>query len=88
MKWVRVHRLQDFVYFNHAQHVEVGGIQCSKCHGTIEEMDEVYQFSDLTMGGVLIAIEIQKLKWRVTLTTKRYTNSWLKSTERIRLRFL
>ena len=28
----------------------MGGIQCSKCHGPVEEMDEMYQFSDLTMG--------------------------------------
>lgn len=50
VKWVRIHRLQDFVYFNHSQHVEVAGLECAKCHGPVDKMDEVYQFSELTMG--------------------------------------
>ncbi|WP_405609618.1 c-type cytochrome [Polaribacter sp. Asnod1-A03] len=50
IKWTRVHNLPDFVYYNHAQHVTVGGIECQKCHGPVEEMDELYQYSPLTMG--------------------------------------
>ncbi|CAA0168446.1 c-type cytochrome [Tenacibaculum maritimum] len=50
VKWVRVHNLPDFAYFNHSQHVTVGGVKCQKCHGPVEEMDEVYQYSPLTMG--------------------------------------
>ncbi len=50
IKWVRVHNLPDFVYFNHSQHVTVGGVKCQKCHGPVEEMDELYQHSSLTMG--------------------------------------
>lgn len=50
VKWVRIHNLPDFVYFNHAQHVEVGQIECQKCHGPVEEMEIMYQFSPLTMG--------------------------------------
>ncbi|WP_299106489.1 cytochrome c3 family protein [uncultured Tenacibaculum sp.] len=50
VKWVRVHNLPDFAYFNHSQHVTVGGIKCQKCHGPVEEMEEVYQYSPLTMG--------------------------------------
>jgi hypothetical protein len=50
IKWVRIHNLPDFAYFNHAQHVTAGGVACQKCHGPVEEMDEVYQFSPLTMG--------------------------------------
>ncbi|WP_440120106.1 c-type cytochrome [Tenacibaculum sp. Ill] len=50
VKWVRVHNLPDFAYFNHSQHVTVGGIACQKCHGPVEEMEEVYQHSPLTMG--------------------------------------
>lgn len=48
--WVKVHNLPDHVYFNHSQHVVVGGVQCQQCHGNIETMDEVYQFSPLSMG--------------------------------------
>jgi len=50
VKWVRIHNLPDFVYFNHAQHVEVGQIECQKCHGPVEEMEVMYQYSPLTMG--------------------------------------
>ncbi|MCH3883368.1 cytochrome c3 family protein [Tenacibaculum aquimarinum] len=50
VKWVRVHNLPDFAYFNHSQHVTVGGLKCQKCHGPVEEMEEVYQYSPLTMG--------------------------------------
>ena len=50
VKWVRIHNLPDFVYFNHSQHVNVGGIDCKECHGPIEEMEIVYQHSSLTMG--------------------------------------
>ncbi|SDS43822.1 quinol:cytochrome c oxidoreductase pentaheme cytochrome subunit [Polaribacter sp. KT25b] len=50
VKWVRIHNLPDFVYYNHSQHVTVAGLECQKCHGPVEEMDEMRQFSPLTMG--------------------------------------
>ena len=50
VKWVRIHNLPDFVYFNHAQHVQVGQIECQTCHGPVEEMEIMYQYSPLTMG--------------------------------------
>jgi len=50
VKWVRIHNLPDFVYFNHAQHVSVAGIDCQKCHGPVEEMEILYRYSPLTMG--------------------------------------
>lgn len=50
IKWVRIHNLPDHVYFNHQQHVVVGGLECETCHGEISEMDVVYQYSTLTMG--------------------------------------
>jgi cytochrome c2 len=50
IEWVRIHNLPDLAYFNHAQHVAVGGIECQTCHGPIEEMEVVYQHSSLTMG--------------------------------------
>lgn len=50
IEWVRVHNLPDLAYFNHSQHVKVGGLECQTCHGPIEEMDVVYQYSTLTMG--------------------------------------
>ncbi|MFV0539961.1 MAG: c-type cytochrome, partial [Aestuariibaculum sp.] len=50
VKWVRIHNLPDFVYYNHSQHVEVAGLECQTCHGPVEEMEVMYQYSSLTMG--------------------------------------
>jgi mono/diheme cytochrome c family protein len=50
IEWVRIHNLPDHVYFNHSQHVTAGKQQCQTCHGEIQKMGEVYQFSDLSMG--------------------------------------
>ncbi len=50
IEWVRIHNLADHAYFNHAQHVAVGQVACQQCHGPIEQMEEVYQYSTLGMG--------------------------------------
>jgi cytochrome c551/c552 len=50
VEWIRIHNLPDHVYFNHAQHVTVGKQACQTCHGEIQKMGEVYQYSDLSMG--------------------------------------
>ncbi len=68
IEWTKVHNLPDFVYFNHSQHVIVGGERilgrpiksdedlkktCFKCHGPIDTMDKVKQYSSLSMGWCL-----------------------------------
>lgn len=51
IRWVKVHNLPDHAYFNHAQHVAVGKIECQECHGPIDEkMDVAEQWAPLTMG--------------------------------------
>lgn len=50
IEWVKIHNLPDHVYFNHAQHIRAGKVQCQSCHGAINEMDEVKQVADLSMG--------------------------------------
>lgn len=50
VEWIRIHNLPDFAYFNHSQHVSVAGIECQQCHGPVEEMEIMYQYSPLTMG--------------------------------------
>ena len=50
IEWLRIHNLPDHVYFNHAQHVNAGQVACQQCHGEIQKMGEVKQFSDLSMG--------------------------------------
>ncbi|ENA1804328.1 c-type cytochrome [Flavobacterium psychrophilum] len=50
VKWIRIHNLPDFVYFNHSQHVTVAGIECQKCHGPVQTYEIQKQFAPLTMG--------------------------------------
>ena len=52
VEWVRIHNLPDLAYFNHSQHVNVAGVICQTCHGPIQEMDVVKQYSLLTMGWI------------------------------------
>lgn len=62
IKWVRIHNLPDFAYYNHSQHVTVAGLKCQKCHGPVEEMEEVYQYSPLTMGWCIDCHKETKVK--------------------------
>ena len=50
IEWIRIHNLPDHVYFSHAQHVTVGKLECQQCHGKVEEMETVRQYSTLSMG--------------------------------------
>ncbi len=50
IEWIKIHNLPDHVYFNHSQHTRAGKVQCQTCHGPIQEMPEVKQFADLSMG--------------------------------------
>lgn len=50
VKWVRIHNLPDFAYFNHSQHVTVAGLECQTCHGPVQEFEFMKQYSPLTMG--------------------------------------
>jgi len=52
IRWVKIHNLPDFVYFNHSQHVQ-SGMACQTCHGPVEQMDRVQQKAPLTMGWCL-----------------------------------
>ena len=47
--WVRVHNLPDYACFDHSAHV-TAGVACQKCHGPVESMERVRQFSTLSMG--------------------------------------
>ena len=49
IEWTRVHLLPDFVYFDHRPHVSAG-VACQMCHGEVQTMERVRQFSDLSMG--------------------------------------
>ena len=65
IKWIKVHNLPDHVYFNHSQHVSVGGVDCAQCHGDMkkETVAKVMTTEDLN------AVEENKIKFtRPTLT--------------------
>ncbi len=47
--WVKVHNLPEHVRFTHSPHVQAG-LECQTCHGPVQEMEKVYQFSSLQMG--------------------------------------
>jgi len=50
VEWIKIHNLPDHVFFSHAQHIRAGKVQCQTCHGPIQEMNEVRQFAELSMG--------------------------------------
>lgn len=52
VKWVRVHMLPDYAYFDHSVHVGAG-VGCASCHGRIDQMEVVYQKKPLSMGWCL-----------------------------------
>ncbi len=52
VKWVKIHQVPDYVYFNHAVHVN-RGISCVECHGQINQMDVVTHSKPLSMGFCL-----------------------------------
>ena len=64
IEWVRIHNLPDHVYFNHAQHVNAGQVACQQCHGEIQKMGEVKQFSDLSMGWCINCHRNSEVKFK------------------------
>ena len=71
--WNKVHDLPDFVYFNHAIHVNKG-VGCSTCHGRVDAMAEVYQVAPLTMGWCLSChrAPVEHLRPRSEITNMRF----------------
>ena len=72
IEWVKIHNLPDHVYFNHSQHVNVGKQQCQTCHGNIQEMPEVYQFADLSMGWCINCHRETKVNFNVDSTGNKF----------------
>jgi len=61
IEWVKVYNLPDHVFFSHAQHVKVGGVNCEECHGNVDEMDIIKQATDLSMGWCINCHRTRKL---------------------------
>jgi mono/diheme cytochrome c family protein len=78
--WVKIHNLPDHVAFSHATHVKNGKVACQRCHGPVQEMDEVYQFSNLSMGFCINCHREQKVQF----TENNYYNIYKKFHEELK----
>lgn len=52
MRWVRVHKVPEYAYFDHSVHLRAG-VGCSSCHGDIRSMEVVTQVEPLSMSWCL-----------------------------------
>jgi mono/diheme cytochrome c family protein len=87
IEWVRIHNLADHAYFNHAQHVSVGKVECQQCHGKVEEMEVLYQHSTLGMGWCINCHRETEVKFADNDYYKQYEryHKELKSGERTKV---
>jgi cytochrome c551/c552 len=68
IKWNKVHVLPDHVYFNHSQHVVVGGLDCKQCHGDMTKQKE--------LPRVVPVSELNKIEGNIVLTKPTLTMGW------------
>lgn len=68
IKWNKVHVLPDHVYFNHSQHVVVGGVDCKQCHGDMTKQKETAKVQPVS--------ELNKIEGNVVLTRPTLTMGW------------
>ncbi len=66
--WNKVHVLPDHVYFNHSQHVVVGGVDCKQCHGDMTKQVETQK--------VWPVEELNKIEGHIPLTKPTMTMGW------------
>ena len=66
--WNKVHVLPDHVYFNHQQHVLVGGLDCKQCHGDMTK--------EKGLPRVVPVEELNKIEGNVQLTKPTLTMGW------------
>jgi len=52
IRWVQVHKLPEYAYFNHAAHVN-RGVSCVECHDRVDEMPVVFHAKSLSMAFCL-----------------------------------
>jgi cytochrome c551/c552 len=66
--WNKVHVLPDHVYFNHSQHVVVGGVDCKQCHGDMTKQKET--------ARVVPVKDLNKIEGNIPLTKATLTMGW------------
>jgi hypothetical protein len=72
IEWIKVHNLPDHVFFSHAQHVSAGGVNCTECHGAVNEMNVIKQVSDLSMGWCLNCHRTKKMDVKSSVFYTQY----------------
>ncbi len=80
IQWVKVHNLPDFVYFSHEQHVKVGKLNCTECHGDVAQMDQIAQVKSLGMGWCLDCHRSHKVQF----TDNKFYGSYKKLHKELR----
>lgn len=80
IQWIKVHNLPDHSYFNHAQHVVTGKVQCESCHGDVKTMDRIRQMQPLSMGW---CIDCHR-KTQVQFTENGYYQKFVKLHEELK----
>ncbi|MDX1941361.1 MAG: cytochrome c3 family protein, partial [Saprospiraceae bacterium] len=80
IEWTRIHNLPDHAYFNHAQHVAIGKLECQTCHGKVEEMEVVAQYSPLSMGWCINCHRQTEVKF----TDNKYYESYTRYHEELK----
>lgn len=84
--WVQIHKVPDYVYFNHSVHVN-RGISCVSCHGQVNQMEEVYHAKPLSMGFCLDCHRapenyirpldrVTQLDWKGQVNGKQLVHDW------------
>jgi hypothetical protein len=73
IEWVKVHNLPDHVYFNHAQHVNAGKVDCQECHGAVEKMNQIIQVNDLSMGWCIECHRTKDVQFATNKFYQQYT---------------
>ncbi len=73
IEWVKVYNLPDHVYFNHAQHVAVGKMDCAVCHGEVNKMDQIIQETDLSMGWCIECHRTESVQFTSNKFFEQYT---------------
>jgi hypothetical protein len=84
--WVQIHKVPDYVYFNHSVHVN-RGISCVHCHGEVNQMDEVQHAKPLSMSFCLDCHRapdqkirpvdlVTQLDWKGQVDGKQLVHDW------------
>lgn len=71
IRWVKVHNLADFVYFDHSRHIH-GGVACARCHGDVASMERVRQTVDMNMGWCVRCHRDENVKLNAGVTIDDY----------------